>query len=246
MPIPLAVAIPTITSLVGGIGNLFGNSRRTYTKQDLVDSGYNPINEGKLKGDLARLVSAQLKNRRSGIDSKNNQLGIKDAKAVYSNEEDILNNQTAGEQNIDQMKTQEDNKIASLLFQLNEGQEQEKPWGQNLFEGVLAGANLGTSIAKLIPDGGAKPSATPDPNKTGDSVLKGFSGLGETVKSMKDTVKNGLSSIVPQDGISEEDIQFENLLSQGWSVEELAGMGYKLPMKYRKKNASFINDEINN
>lgn len=246
--IPLTIAVPVITSLLGGVGNaLFGSDREEVTKQTLIDKyGYKPLDEGKLKGDLARLVSAQLKNRRSGIQARNSQMGIKDASAVYSNEEDVLNNQIQGEANIENSVKQEENNIAKLLMQINSGQPPEKGWGQNFFEGALAGANIGTSFAKLIPDGGASPSATPPTTDNGiDTALKGFTGLGDAVKTAKETTK-GISSIIPQDSPSEEDTQFENLLNQGWSVAELEGMGYKLPAKYKKKNVSFFNDEINN
>lgn len=240
--IPLAVAVPIITSVLGGVGNaVFGGGRKKYSIGDLEQYGYKPIDEAKLKGDLARLVNSQLKSRRAGVEAKNNQMGIKDAKAVYSNEEDILNNQVAGEQKIEETKANQDNEIAKLLFQLNEGQPEEKGWGEKAFEGVLAGANIGTSIAKMLPAGNSSGTGTGT-----DTIIKGFKNLGNTVSNLKSGVKNAnsLNAVTPnmsETAGSEDEMQFEKLLGQGWTIPELQSMGYKIPLKYLKGIANTIN-----
>lgn len=128
---------------------LFGDEKRTYTKDDLYKYGYKDFDPGKQKGDLARLINSQLKNRRAISEAKNSQLGINNPSDIYSGEEGLYDAQVKGNAMIDQTNKDEENKIASMLFQLNESQPNETGL-ERFISGGLEGANIGANISSLM------------------------------------------------------------------------------------------------
>lgn len=143
--------IAAITAGAGGLFNsLFGDDdRKEYTLDDLVKYGYEPYNADKERGDLQRVLSGRRKSRRQGIKSKNFQSGKNNPTDVYTNEEDLTQAEVLGLSEIEKNKRAEDNRIASILFQLNESQPEEKGFGQNFLEGALESLPIGLEIGRL-------------------------------------------------------------------------------------------------
>lgn len=145
---PLIIA--GLTAAAGGLGNaLFGSDRREYTMDDIVKYGYKPYNADKERGDLQRVLSSRRKSRRQGIKGKNFQSGKNNPTDVYANEEDITQAEVLGLSDIERKKREEDNRIATILFGLNESQPEEQGFGFNFLEGALETLPIGLEAGRL-------------------------------------------------------------------------------------------------
>lgn len=158
----LAVApfvIPAIAAGIGGLANLFGGSeKKTYTVDDLIKYGYKPYNEGEELTNLNRMGEALKKDRRANVNEKAVSQGFSPTGSIFTNEEDILNSQMAGEQTIKKNAAQDKNKIAQMLFQLNESQPEDESDIMKFLSGAVGGAKQGFTIAdifKQVPGGSA-------------------------------------------------------------------------------------------
>lgn len=170
---------------------LFGDEKRTYTKNDLYKYGYKDFDPGKQKGDLARLINSQLKNRRAISEAKNSQLGINNPSDIYSGEEGLYDAQVKGNSAIDQQNAEEENRIASMLFQLNESQPDESGI-ERFISGGLEGANIGANISNLMEKAGtpdlAGDNPVIDPKKVQPSIDPKKVDLLKTVTPIKNAV----------------------------------------------------------
>lgn len=151
--------IPAIAAGVGGLVNLFGGEeKKTYTVDDLVKYGYKPYDEGEELANLNRYTAAMQKNRRGDTNEKLASEGFSPAGSIYTNESDILDNQTQAAGQIKQTARNEKNKIAQMLFGLNEGQPEEQSGIMKFLSGAVGGARQGFTIAdmlKQVPGGSA-------------------------------------------------------------------------------------------
>lgn len=143
--------IPAAMAAASAIGNLFsGSDRKEYSKADFIKYGYKDFDPTKAKGDLARLISARRRARAGAVETKNNQFGLNNPTDVYSNEQGFEETQMQGNAQIDEADRQEENAIASTLFNLNAGQPDEDSAFSKIFSGGLKGAEMGFNLSGIL------------------------------------------------------------------------------------------------
>lgn len=146
---PLAIA--GITAGLSGLGNaLFGSDKKEYTIDDLVKYGYKPYDADKERGDLQRILSARRKSRRQGIKGKNFQSGRNNPTDIHTNEEDITQAEVLGQSDIQRKQREENNRIAQILFNMNEQQPEDQGFGLDFIEGALEGLPIGLEAERLL------------------------------------------------------------------------------------------------
>lgn len=189
----LAIApfvIPAITTGLTALGNLFsGTDRKEFTKEDFLKYGYKDFDPVKAKGDLARILASRRRSKSAAVETKNNQQGLNNPTDVYSNEAGLEEAGIQANTAIDEQDRQEENAIASTLFQANAGEPDEESDFEKLFSGGLIGAGLGFQLGDILNKEAVVDNNNDDPG-LGDKLKlsgSGLSGLSGKVNSGRGT-----------------------------------------------------------
>lgn len=165
----LAIApwiVPAAGALLGGLGNLFGDDPKQYTMQDLIDMGYTPYDISKERNKILRLEEGRLKSKRNQVSQKASELGMDPIAANYGNEEEVYQQTQGAMSEAEAYDKAEKNRIASMLFQMNAGNEPESGFSK-FVGGALQGADIGLGVQSTLSkmespiDPGATTTTTP-------------------------------------------------------------------------------------
>ncbi|CAN5422904.1 hypothetical protein BH10BAC5_BH10BAC5_16920 [soil metagenome] len=144
MPFPFLAA--GIGAGLGALANVLGNNKiKDFTYQDLMNSGYTPINESEEVNNINRAADGQIRRLRNDHNSKASEKGLSPVTGSYLQEDDILNNALRFVTDIRTKAKQEKNDITLKLFSMNAGRQNTSDLEAGL-GGLVSGASLGLNF----------------------------------------------------------------------------------------------------